>query len=87
MTTLTSFLRRLSLSRFYLYALTEADLVQTATILEQYIDSRIDFVDATVMAVAERHRIQTIFTIDHRDFSIYRPQNIDYFTLLPPLHL
>lgn len=79
------FLRGLALSRFELYALTEPDLVFVANILEQYTDSRIDFVDATVMAVAERFRIQTILTVDHRDFLLYRPQNVDYFTILPTL--
>lgn len=77
------FLRGLRRSRFQLYPLTEQDLTFVAGILEQYEDSRIDFVDATVMAVAESHKLQLIFTIDHRDFSIYRPKNVDYFSLLP----
>lgn len=80
---LISFLRGLPHSRFRLYNLTYADLAFVSNILEQYSDSRIDFVDATVMAVAEQQNIETIFTIDQRDFGIYRPRNLPYFVLLP----
>ncbi|MBW4695135.1 MAG: PIN domain-containing protein [Lyngbya sp. HA4199-MV5] len=59
-----AFLQGLSASRFRLTALTEQDLVRVAAILAQYTDSRIDFVDATVMAIAERYRSQTILTLD-----------------------
>lgn len=52
--TVAVFLRGLSSSRFQLTALTSPDLLRIAEILEQYADSRIDFVDASVMAIAER---------------------------------
>jgi uncharacterized protein len=55
--TVASFLRGLSVSRFSLIALVEQDILRVAEILNQYTDSRIDFVDATVMAVAERLNI------------------------------
>jgi predicted nucleic acid-binding protein len=62
---------------------TEADYVRAADILEQYADSRIDFVDAIIMAIAERLSIQTVFTIDRRDFGIYRPRHCEFLELLP----
>jgi uncharacterized protein len=78
-----AFLQGLPASRFQLEALTAQDVQRVAQILKQYADSRIDFVDASVMAVAERHRITTIMTLDHRDFRLFRPSHCPYFELLP----
>jgi predicted nucleic acid-binding protein len=81
--TTVAFLQGLSASRFHLTALIAQDLIRVAAILDQYADSRIDFVDATVMAIAERYRSQTILTLDQRDFRILRPQHCESFILLP----
>jgi uncharacterized protein len=51
--------------------------------LTKYADSRIDFVDASVMAVAERLSITTILTLDQRDFRLFRPPHCQSFELLP----
>jgi uncharacterized protein len=59
------------------------DYDRAAEILHQYHDSRIDFVDAGIMALAERLNIARVLTYDHRDFALYRPSHIDAFTLLP----
>jgi uncharacterized protein len=81
--TTIAFLRNLPASRFQPIDLLTQDLDRIANILEQYLDSRIDFVDASVMAIAERYNAQTIFTLDQRDFRIFRPQNCEAFRLLP----
>ncbi|MDZ8026429.1 MAG: PIN domain-containing protein [Nostoc sp. DedQUE11] len=47
--TVVAFLQGLSASRFSLVALTEQDVIRVAEILDEYADSRIDFVDASVM--------------------------------------
>lgn len=59
------------------------DLQRTTEILTKYADSKLDFVDATIVALAERENITQILTFDRRDFSIIRPQHCDYFELLP----
>jgi predicted nucleic acid-binding protein len=41
------------------------------------------FVDATVVAIAERLKIQRILTTDCRDFSLVRPRHCKEFELLP----
>lgn len=81
----TTFLRSLGArgSRLRLCALTEQDTDCIAEILEEYQDSRIDFVDASVMAIAERYQTQTVFTIDQRDFRIFRPRHVDHLLLFP----
>lgn len=82
-TTVITFLQGLFKSRFHLVALTEEDVKRVAEILDGYKDSRIDFVDATVMAVAERFKSTKILTLDRRDFSIFRPQHCNHFEILP----
>lgn len=81
--TVVAFLQGLAASRFRLTALQGQDILRTAEILERYADSRIDFVDATVMAIAERHRLTRILTLDQRDFRLFRPSHCHSFTLLP----
>ena len=79
----STFLKGISNSRFSLIALTTEDILRIAEIIEQYVDSRIDFVDASVMAMAERFNITTILTLDYRDFSLFRPKHCNAFLLLP----
>ncbi|MBW4571579.1 MAG: PIN domain-containing protein [Tolypothrix carrinoi HA7290-LM1] len=78
-----AFLQGLFASRFTLVALTDQDVMRVAEILDEYADSRIDFVDASVMAVAERYGSTTIFTLDQRDFRLFRPKHCDSFEILP----
>jgi uncharacterized protein len=70
-------------TKYRLIALEPEDIKRTFEILRQYADSRVDFVDATVLAVAERLNITTILTLDKRDFGLIRPRHTAYMTLLP----
>jgi predicted nucleic acid-binding protein len=81
--TVVNFLQSLPDSRFELMTATDQDIARTASILRQYVDSKVDFVDACVMAIAERLNILTILTIDQRDFRLFRPSHCQSFTLLP----
>jgi predicted nucleic acid-binding protein len=81
--TVAAFLKGLPKSRFQLTALNEQDIEYTVEILEGYADSRIDFVDATVMAIAERYQSSLILTLDQRDFRLFRPKHCASFELLP----
>ena len=82
-TAAAAFLTGIPRSRFRLVALDEQDVQRTAEILNQYSDSRIDFVDASVMAIAERLQLTTVLTLDQRDFRLFRPQHCTHFVLLP----
>ncbi len=64
-------------------ALGPADYERTAQLVDRYADMDLGFVDASVIAVAERLRIGTVATINHRDFRVVRPAHIDAFTLVP----
>ena len=59
------------------------DLSRATELINQYADTHIDFVDCTIVAIAERLGIATIFTIDQRHFRILRPKHCDYFDILP----
>jgi predicted nucleic acid-binding protein len=78
-----AFLKGLPESRFRLVSLTANDIHRVAEILDQYADSRIDFVDATVMTIGERYDCRIVLTIDRRDFQIFRPNHCEWFELLP----
>ncbi len=69
-------------SAFQIEALT-ADLARMSQIMQQYEDSAFDFVDTAIMAVSERLNITDVYTLDRRDFPIFRPQHCLALTLLP----
>ncbi len=56
-----------------------------AEVLEKYQSIRPQLADATLVYLAGRERIETIFTLDRRDFSIYRTSRGRSFRLLPQL--
>jgi uncharacterized protein len=77
------FLIELTASDTKLEAITSSDLQRVNEILDQYADSQLDFVDATIIAIAERENITRILTLDRRDFTLIRPRHCDYFEILP----
>ena len=78
-----NFLAKLPRMKFEIITLETTHFQRTAELLRQYADSRVDYVDATVVAVAEQLQITRVLTLDHRDFQIIRPRHCDYFELLP----
>jgi len=42
-----------------------------------------DLADASLVRLAEREHLQTVFTLDHRDFRVYRLPHGKHFTLIP----
>ena len=77
------FIRLIPKRKYIVHALDQGELERTAAILDQYTDSRVDFVDASVAAVAENLQITHILTLDKRDFGIIRPVHAPYFDILP----
>lgn len=51
--------------------------------LRRYGRARPDLADATLVFLAERENIDTVFTLDRRDFSIYRFGRNRTFRILP----
>jgi uncharacterized protein len=70
-------------STFFIEQLTAQDTTRMQEIMTQYSSAAFDFVDVSLMAIAERLNIRRICTFDRRDFNIFRPTHCDYFELLP----
>lgn len=52
-------------------------------IMDQYVSLRPQFADAMVVYLAHRENIETIFTLDRRDFLVYRNARKKPFQLIP----
>lgn len=59
------------------------DYQRAAEIIRVFADADLDFVDAIIVAIAERLNITRILTLDQRDFRIIRPRHCQAFELLP----
>ncbi len=59
------------------------DMPRIRALMEKYRDLPMDLADAALVRVAERERLRTVFTIDRRGFSIYRPQGLGKFRIVP----
>lgn len=59
------------------------DLPRIRELMRKYADLPMDFADAALVRVAERERIHRVFTLDRRDFEIYRPRGFSRFEILP----
>ncbi|GIH69018.1 type II toxin-antitoxin system VapC family toxin [Sphaerimonospora thailandensis] len=76
-------LRALESDLFTLVKLTKPDLSRVATLVERYADFPLSAVDASVVAVAERLKVNEVFTLDVRHFAAVRFVHVPAFTLLP----
>jgi len=63
--------------------LDEADVPRMKALMRQYRDLPMDFADAALVRVAEREGLRAIFTLDRRDFQVYRPSRIGRFSIIP----
>lgn len=63
--------------------LTVDDCRRMRELMKKYRDLPMDLADAALVRVAEREEIPRIFTIDRRDFSVYRPVGIRRFEIVP----
>jgi uncharacterized protein len=61
----------------------DSEWERIAELTEQYLYLPLGMVDASVVALAERHGLDTIATLDHRHFATVRPRHVAGFTLVP----
>src|SRR5579864_5331235 len=57
---------------FHIEPLTDGDMARMDQIMAQYEDNAFDFVDTAIMAVSERLDITDVYTLDRRDFGVFR---------------
>jgi predicted nucleic acid-binding protein len=61
----------------------DEDLPALEALMRNYSDRPMDFADATLVHMAERESLTTIFTIDHDDFETYRIGGRRRFRIAP----
>ncbi len=54
-----------------------------ASVMKRYEGIRPQLADAALVYLADRERIETIFTLDRRDFSVYRTARKRAFRIVP----
>jgi predicted nucleic acid-binding protein len=74
---------RLETEALALAPLDERDAPRMRALMDKYRDLPMDLADAALVRVAERDALTTIFTLDRRHFSIYRPGRRRRFSILP----
>jgi len=68
----------------FLVVPSSADSLKRVTaLMEKYRDVPMDFADATLVALAEEAETEQIFTLDRRDFLVYRRRRDQPFTVVP----
>jgi len=61
----------------------DSELQPIEALMLRYADRPMDFADATLVYLAKREGLSTIFTVDHSDFSTYRIDGRRRFRVLP----
>ena len=61
----------------------ERDWKRIEELTERYLDLPLGVVAASVIALAERHGVDTIATLDHRHFRTVKPRHLDGLMLVP----
>jgi len=64
--------------------LSDRDLPDLEALMRRYHDRPMDFADATLVHLAQRESLSTVFTVDHGDFETYRIGVRKRFRILPP---
>ena len=77
------FLRGVLRNDFVIETTTDHDLVRAAELMRKYADHPLGYVDASVMAMAERLGTRTILTTDRRHFGAVRDRKGRALELVP----
>ena len=73
----------LELLNIEVVALSKTQLGRVYELMDKYNDLPMDFADAALTAACENQDIRYVFTLDRKDFSIYRPRHCARFKILP----
>ena len=78
-----AFVRAVADGEFTLEPLEAEDVPRAAELMRTYGDLPLGFVDAAVVATAERLGIREVLTTDRRHFGLVRPRHLRAFVLVP----
>ena len=68
---------------FHIEVIKFLDLARIVEILKKYNNLDIGYVDGAIIAIAERLKINRIFTLDRKHFNSLIPLGFDYFEIYP----
>lgn len=64
-------------------AIDDGDTAELEMLMKRYADRPMDFANATLVRLARRERLTTVFTVDHDDFETYRIDGRRRFRVVP----
>lgn len=64
-------------------SLSDRDLPDIEALMRKYHDRPMDYADATLVHLAQRESLSTVFTVDHDDFETYRVGGRKRLRILP----
>ena len=76
------FLQEIIKTSFQLELLKDTDIIRIIEILKKYDTLNIGYVDASIVAIAERLKINKILTLDRKHFEVVVPRGFDCFDIL-----
>jgi len=76
-------LGKLAEGEIELLSLERSDLPRIRDLMTKYADLPMDLADAALVTIAERERLDTVFTVDRQDFEVYRIEGRRKFNILP----
>lgn len=77
------FLTLVTSPRFTIIDPIDVDYQRAITLIGAYTDLGLGFVDASIIAIAERHNVREIATLNHRDFAVVKPAHCAALDLVP----
>ena len=78
-----AFIARIDKAGAMIEAVRAEDRMRAARLIATYKDLDLGYVDASIVAIAERLGEARIATLDHRHFSVVRPRHLEAFELVP----
>ena len=66
-----------------LLPLDRTDASRMRELMEKHKDLPMNLADAALVRTAEREKIHRVFTLDRRDFQVYRPAGVRRFAIVP----
>lgn len=78
-----SFLADVDEERLEVVELDRADYIRIRELMDRYGDLPLGFVDAALVAIAERRGETKLLTLDHRHFTVVRPRHVPALRLMP----
>jgi predicted nucleic acid-binding protein len=77
------FLTLVTSARFTIIDPIDVDYRRAIELIGAYTDLGLGFVDASIIAIAERLNATQVATLNHRDFAVVRPAHCDALELVP----